>query len=76
MINPRTIIDCDVVQISRRYAILKGISEDESLVRVLNSKLYELLTDTETGLCYEMTDYIYELFLEEVGELYELQTDN
>jgi len=72
MKDPRTIIDADVTQISERYASFKGISLDDSLKLVLNSKTYITLTDIETGLCYEMTNYIYDMFLEEMGDLNEL----
>jgi len=72
MKNQRTIIDADVARISERYACLKRISLDDSLKLVLSSKTYNTLNDTETGLCYEMTDYIYDMFLEEMGDLDEL----
>ncbi|MCL2199241.1 MAG: hypothetical protein FWB80_09985 [Defluviitaleaceae bacterium] len=72
MKSPSTIIDADVTQISERYSALKGISLDESLKRVIASKTYSTLNNTETGLCYEMTDYVYDMFLEEMGDIDEL----
>jgi len=72
MKNPKTIIDFDITQISSRYSKFKNITPDESLELFLGSKTYKTLTNTETGLCYEMTDYIYEMFLEEMGDLSEL----
>ena len=66
MKKPQTIIDADVTQICERYAKLKGISSDESLKQVIKSKTYKTLMNIETGLCYEMTDYIYDMFLEEM----------
>jgi len=32
------------------------------------SATYRALNEPETGLCYEMFEAIYEMFLEEVGE--------
>ena len=72
MKSPKTIIDFDVTQISSRYSKIKDISPDESLTLFLGSKTYKTLNNIETGLCYEMTDYIYEMFLEEMGDLDEL----
>jgi len=72
MKDPKIIIDSDVTQISSRYSEIKGISPDETLILFLGSKTYKALNNIDTGLCYEMTDYIYEMFLEEMGELDEL----
>lgn len=72
MKSPKTIIDFDVAQISSRYSKMKDISPDEALILFLGSKTYKTLNNIKTGLCYEMTDYIYEMFLEETGDFYEL----
>ena len=72
MKDVRMIIDTDVTQVGTRYAAFKGISIDAALKLVLNSKTYRALNNTETGLCYEMTNYIYDMFLEEMGDLDEL----
>ena len=68
MKNPRSVIDADIVQISSRYAELKKISTNKALEIFFGSKTYKTLINIETGLCYEMTDYIYEIFLEEMRE--------
>ena len=68
MKNPKVIIDSDVTQISTRYAKLKAVTADKALELFLGSKTYKALIDTETGLCYEMTDYIYDMFVEEMEE--------
>jgi hypothetical protein len=76
MKDPKIIIDSDVTQITSRYSKIKGISPNEALALFLGSKTYKTLNNIDTGLCYEMTDYIYEMFLEETGDLNELQTNN
>ena len=68
MKNPKTIIDSDITQISSRYAKLKNITTDKALELFFISKTYKTLVNIETGLCYEMTDYIYDMFLEEMEE--------
>lgn len=72
MKNQRTIIDADITQICERYAKLKNISADDALKLVIGSKTYAALSNIETGLCYEMTNYVYDMFLEEMGEPCEL----
>ena len=76
MKNPQMIIDLHAEFICRRYAMLKGITQDLALETFLGSKTYETLADTETGLCFEMAEAVYEMFLDEVGEVDELQTVN
>jgi len=69
MKDPKVMIDYDVTQIGSRYAEFKNITADCALALFLGSKTYKTLIDTDTGLCFEMTDYIYEMFLEETGEM-------
>ena len=64
----RVIVATDVARVSVEYAKKKGISEDEALRVFLGSATYRALIDIETGLCFEMFDAIYEMFLEEMGE--------
>ena len=66
MKDPKIIIDSDITQISSRYAEYKNIVSDKALELFFGSKIYKTLINIETGLCYEMTDYIYEMFLEEM----------
>ena len=68
MKDPKIIIDADATQISSRYAKAKNITTDAALELFFGSKTYKTLINTENGLCYEMTDYIYEMFLEEMGD--------
>ena len=75
MKDPGMVIDLHTENVCSRYAILKNISQDKAIEIFLSSKTYEALLDIETGLCYEMTDYIYEMFLEE-GDTNELQAVN
>ena len=72
MINPQTIITADIAQMTKRYSALANISSDEALRAVMASRTYQVLTNPDTGLCYEMTDYVYDMFLEEMGLFHEL----
>ena len=69
MKNPDVMIAADITRISTEYAKLKGISEDEAMRIFLASSTYRALNEPETGLCFEMFEAIYEMFLEEMGEL-------
>jgi len=69
MKNPEVMIAADITRISTEYAKLKGISEDEAMRIFLASPTYRALNEPETGLCFEMFEAIYEMFLEEMGEL-------
>jgi len=67
MKDHRVIVATDVARVSVEYAKKMGITEDNALKAFLGSATYRALIDIETGLCYEMYDAIYELFLEEMG---------
>ena len=68
MIDYKAIIITDVARISSTFAKKANVSEDEALKIFLNSKTYKTLINNKTGLCYEMFDAIYEMFLEEMKE--------
>ena len=67
MKNPNVVIAADITRVSTEYAKLKGISQDEALRIFIASSTYRALNETETGLCFEIFEAIYEMFLEEVG---------
>jgi len=67
MKDHKTIIATDVTRISVEYAKRRDLSEDEALRIFLGSATYKALINIETGLCYEMFDAIYDMFLEEMG---------
>jgi len=63
----KTIATADIARISVDYAAKIGVSEDEALLLFFGSATYRALMNIETGLCYEMHEAIYEMFLEEMG---------
>jgi len=67
MKDHKAIITIDIARICVDYAKKIQISEDEALRIFIGSATYRALMDTETGLCYEMYEAIYEMFLEEMG---------
>ena len=67
MKDHKTIVATDVARVSVDYAKKTNITEDEALMIFLNSTTYRALINVKTGLCYEMYDVIYEMFLEEMG---------
>jgi len=62
----KVIVATDVARISVEYAKIMNISKDEALRLFLGSLTYRALINVETGLCYEMHDAIFEMFLEEM----------
>ena len=68
MKDPNVMIAADVTRVSTEYAKHKGISQDEAMRAFLGSATYRALNEIETGLCFEMFEAIYEMFLEEVSE--------
>jgi len=72
MKDTHVVIAADVTRVSMEYARLKKISQDEAMRIFLGSATYRALNEPETGLCFEMFEAIYDMFLEEVGA-YELQ---
>jgi len=69
MKDHKAIIAADIARLSVEYAKKANISEDEALQRFLGSATYRALVNVETGLCYEMFEAIYEMFLEDMVEL-------
>jgi len=63
----KVVVTTDVARVSVDYAKKMDISEDEALRLFLGSATYRALINVETGLCYEMYEAIYEMFLEEMG---------
>ena len=69
------IITADVVRISMAYSKHKGISIDDAMRIFFDSATYRALVEPDTGLCFEMFEVVYDMFLEEVSE-HELQTNS
>ncbi|MDR2590815.1 MAG: hypothetical protein LBC71_07515 [Oscillospiraceae bacterium] len=66
MKNNNVIITADITRITTDYAKKMNITEDEAMIQFLGSATYRALIDKETGLCYEMYEAIYEMFLKEM----------
>jgi len=60
-------IESKIARISEQYAKIKNITVEESMRKFLSSGTYRLLNDSETGLYLEVTDYVYDIFLEELA---------
>jgi len=69
MMGSRYLIDSKVASISEAYALKNNISVDEAMTIFLDSTTYQALIDEETGVYLEVFEYVYDLFLDERGEL-------
>lgn len=62
-------VDAKAARISEEYAKKAGITTDEAMRKFLCSATYRALNDSETGLYLEVFEFVYDMFLEELGEL-------
>ena len=68
----RYLVDSKAARISEAFARIRAIASDEAMKLFLGSVTYRVLNDAETGLYLEVFEYVYDMFLEEMGEcLYE-----
>jgi len=63
------LVEAKTARISEAYSQRKDISLEEAMVMFLSSKAYHLLNDVETGVYLEVFEFVYDMFLEEMGEL-------
>jgi hypothetical protein len=67
----RFLTDSKTARISEAYAQYKGILLDEAMKLFLGSATYRVLNDAETGVYLEVFEYVYDMFLDEMGEAIE-----
>ena len=63
------LVDSKTARISEAYAIRKDIEIDEAMKLFLGSTTYRVLNDAETGLYLEVFEFVYDMFLEDLGEM-------
>ena len=62
------LVDSKAARISEAYAIRRGISIDDAMKLFLGSATFRVLNDAETGVYLEVFEFVYDMFLEEMGE--------
>ena len=67
----RFLVDSKATRISETYAQRKGISLESAMEQFLGSATYRVLNDVETGIYLEVFEFVYDMFLEEMGEVVE-----
>ena len=67
----RFLVDSKTARISETYAQEKKISIEDSMKLFLGSASYRILNDAETGVYLEVFEFVYDMFLEEMGEIIE-----
>ena len=67
----RFLVDSKTARVSETYAQEKGIHPDEAMKLFLGSTTYRILNDAETGVYLEVFECVYDMFLEEIGEVVE-----
>ena len=62
------LVDSKTARISETYANKKDISIDEAMKLFLSSATFRALNDEGTGLYLEVLEFVYDMFLDEMGE--------
>jgi len=62
------LVDSKIARISDSYAKRKTISIDDAMKLFIGSATYRALSNKDTGLYLEVLEYVYDMFLEEMGE--------
>jgi len=65
----RFLVDSKATRISEAYSIKQNITIEEAMIIFLSSKTYHVLNDSETGVYLEVLEFVYDMFLEEMGEM-------
>jgi len=68
MKDPKVIIATDVSRVAVDYAKKMDISTDEAMRIFISSTTYRALINIDTGLCFEMYNAIYDMFIEEMDK--------
>ena len=62
------LVDSKAARISEAFASRRGISIDDAMKLFFGSATYRVLNDAETGVYLEVFEFVYDMFLEEMGE--------
>ena len=65
------LIDSKTSRICEAYSVRQGITIEEAMKVFFASTTYRILIDKETGLYLEVYEFVYDMFLEEIGEILE-----
>jgi len=64
----RFLVDSKVARISEAYAHRKSISLDDAVALFLGSPTYRVLNNADTGVYLEVFEFVYDMFLEDMGD--------
>ncbi|WP_027643858.1 hypothetical protein [Enterocloster clostridioformis] len=67
MSKQEQLIEYIVQDIVDMFATEKNIDYDEAMNRFYNSEVFEKLQDRETGMYLESSEYVYDLFKDEMN---------
>ena len=67
----RFLVDSKATRISEAYSQRKGIPIETAMEQFLGSATYRTLNNAETGIYLEVFEFVYDMFLEEKGEVVE-----
>ena len=67
----RFLVDSKAARISEAYATRKKLTLEDAMKAFLGSATYRVLNDEKTGIYLEVFEFVYDMFLEEIGEVVE-----
>ena len=67
MVKQEQLIEYIVQDIVDMFSSDQDIEYDEAMNKFYNSKIFEKLQDKETGLYLESSEYVYDLFKDEIN---------
>ena len=71
MINFRYLVDSKTARVSEAYAQRKNLCVEDAMCLFWGSATYRVLNNAETGVYLEVFEFVYDMFLEEMGEAVE-----
>ena len=75
MCKQKQLIEYMIQDIIDVFTTDQNIEYDEAMNKFYNSKIFEKLQDTETGLYLESPGYVYDLFKDEMNFGYIVQAE-
>ncbi len=64
----RFLVDSKTARICESYSHAKSITIEDAMKLFLGSATYRVLNSADTGVYLEVFEFVYDMFLEEMGE--------
>jgi len=65
------LVDSKATRISEAFAKRNDITIDDAMKIFIGSATYRVLNNEDTGVYLEVFEFVYDMFLEEMGEVFD-----